>query len=445
MNIDTSAVISLFTGESGFSFEAADVGLDGLSTEQFAAALSAQIAALNKAQDMQRTMGESGNEANFPPLFAALHGKNLPGLNLNKGDIDLDATLQALTKVLQNIDAAQEAGAESVMDSESAQWVSKPGESGEPVELLNDLEAEDNSGIRPPDQSDVMPVMVMPTLVSAGAEQNPMADFSSSDGSESNEKVTARSTLRPEQPIPQQIMASARDEADTEVLKSLRQELDNPADMSANVLTSDVLDKPSGSTFQSLSSFDGNQTAGPLTDPVSPKAMMDIGGLNRALSGVVKNELPAMMLPLAHPDWGNELAEKMVWMHKQSVPSAELNLNPRHLGPIAIHVDVNQEQTSITFTTHHSAVKEAIEASLPRLRELLGTQQLNLVDVNVSQQHSEQKQGGNLFQAGSGQQGRQALDPDQDAEPRSTPAASVTDEIEAGRALVSRGILSIFA
>jgi len=63
-----------------------------------------------------------------------------------------------------------------------------------------------------------------------------------------------------------------------------------------------------------------------------------------------------------------------------------LRLNPGYLDPVTIKIDVTQDQASVAFTAQHAAVKEAIDAALPKLREMFSTQQLNLAEVSVSQE-----------------------------------------------------------
>jgi len=58
-------------------------------------------------------------------------------------------------------------------------------------------------------------------------------------------------------------------------------------------------------------------------------------------------------------------------MNNKSISAAEIKLNPAHLGPISVRIDVNQDQATIMFTAQHADVKEAIEASIPKLREML--------------------------------------------------------------------------
>lgn len=86
------------------------------------------------------------------------------------------------------------------------------------------------------------------------------------------------------------------------------------------------------------------------------------------------------------PGWGEELGGKVVWLINQQQQSAELRLNPPHLGPIEVRITIQQDQASVAFTAHHAVTREALEAAIPRLREMLGEQGLNLVNVDVSQQ-----------------------------------------------------------
>lgn len=76
----------------------------------------------------------------------------------------------------------------------------------------------------------------------------------------------------------------------------------------------------------------------------------------------------------------------------QSVSGAQIRINPQHMGPVEVKIQLQNEQLSISFTAQHGATREAIDAALPRLREMLSEQNVNLVDVDVSQ-HSFAEQG----------------------------------------------------
>ncbi|MDD2760060.1 MAG: flagellar hook-length control protein FliK [Methylomonas sp.] len=178
-----------------------------------------------------------------------------------------------------------------------------------------------------------------------------------------------------------------------------------------------------------------------------PEVAADIAKLNqtvRADRSAASADQSAMLKHYNDPGWNKELGEKLIWMHKQAIPSAELRLNPEHLGPVLVKIDVSHDQTSVAFTAQNQAVKEAIEAAIPKLREMLSGQQLNLADVNVSQQQSDQRQTPrDFFRMASDQQRNPRGDFDGNAP--ANEAQNLVDEIEAGRAVASNGLLSLFA
>ncbi|MGB4497746.1 MAG: flagellar hook-length control protein FliK [Methylococcaceae bacterium] len=101
-----------------------------------------------------------------------------------------------------------------------------------------------------------------------------------------------------------------------------------------------------------------------------------------------KIDVPAMTRPLSHPAWNQEMGERIVWMNNQGISSAEIKMNPQNMGPITVRIDMNQDQATIAFTAQNSEVRTALENSIPKLREMLTSQNVNLAEVNVSQQSS---------------------------------------------------------
>ena len=172
-----------------------------------------------------------------------------------------------------------------------------------------------------------------------------------------------------------------------------------------------------------------------------------VSGIEKTAPGIVadmaqfykpvdnRTEGQSITRPLTHPDWGKDLGDQIVWMNNKTIPAAEIKLNPAHLGPISVRIDVNQDQASILFTAQHAEVKEAIEASIPKLREMLGTQQLNLINVNISQ-NSTSDQGRSQSQTFSKtpENHEQGID-------------GITDTLEKTEPdrIVSKGLLSIYA
>lgn len=101
----------------------------------------------------------------------------------------------------------------------------------------------------------------------------------------------------------------------------------------------------------------------------------------------------AVPVPVGQPQWSQAVGEKVLWLAAQNVSSAEINLHPKDLGPIQVRVSVNQEQTTVNFTSHHAVVREVLDQNLNRLRDMFSEQGLNLVNVDVSDKSFSRQQG----------------------------------------------------
>jgi len=92
---------------------------------------------------------------------------------------------------------------------------------------------------------------------------------------------------------------------------------------------------------------------------------------------------------------GEELSHRILWLGGHNLRSAEIQIDPPELGPLQVQVHSHREGASIQFTAHTAVARDAIESTLPRLRELLEGSGLNLLDVNVSQQQQRGARGDN--------------------------------------------------
>ena len=398
MSIDVSALLSVVSSPTGAE-KLSSAGLqDGVWTAEFAKALNEQLASLQ--QNAQRVSLSKLRGIDLLPETAAATGKNLPVVD-KQANIDLQATLQALSEILKTI----------------------PATSPSVEEIVQPAASDDNS--ESSQEETVVPLVVMP-VNQTGTNAVEASSLSQQNATQNNASEITNASITLNQ--------NASDGAVINAMPPNEQEssLDVDAD---NEGLADADETNFARLLDNKKDGNGTQEMG------LPKIMADVPQVNRVSGHESKAELVPMERHFAHPQWDNELSEKLVWMHKQNVPSAELNLNPRHLGPISVRIDVNHDQTSVAFTAHHAVVKDAIEAAIPKLRDMLGTQQLNLVNVDVSQQQSGQRQGNDFFQM-SEQQASESGDEkiSQNQEP-----LSITEEIEAGRAIASQGILSIFA
>jgi len=92
-----------------------------------------------------------------------------------------------------------------------------------------------------------------------------------------------------------------------------------------------------------------------------------------------------------NPNWSQQMTQQVSYMIKGGFQHADIKLNPAHLGPMEIKLTMKDDSANISFVTQHAPVRDAIDAALPRLKEMLEQQGLSLSDANVSTQ-SEQKQ-----------------------------------------------------
>ena len=93
------------------------------------------------------------------------------------------------------------------------------------------------------------------------------------------------------------------------------------------------------------------------------------------------------------PAWSQAVNNRVMMMASQNGQFAEIQLDPPELGSLLVKLQVKNEQVSVVFTTPHGSVREAIEQSLPRLREMFAEQGLDLAESSVHDQDDGQQRG----------------------------------------------------
>lgn len=84
------------------------------------------------------------------------------------------------------------------------------------------------------------------------------------------------------------------------------------------------------------------------------------------------------------PAWDQALGQKIVWMAQGGEQSASLTMNPPDLGPMQVVLSVSNNQASVDFMAAQPEVRQALEAALPRLREMMSESGIQLGQANVS-------------------------------------------------------------
>ncbi|WP_313704277.1 flagellar hook-length control protein FliK [Massilia sp.] len=104
------------------------------------------------------------------------------------------------------------------------------------------------------------------------------------------------------------------------------------------------------------------------------------------------------------PAWDNQVGQKVIWMVGGEEQSATLELNPPDLGPVQVVLNVSNEMASVTFSAQQLEVRQALENSLPRLREMMNESGIALgnATVNAGSDGSQQQNQQGSSRPGSG-------------------------------------------
>jgi hypothetical protein len=78
------------------------------------------------------------------------------------------------------------------------------------------------------------------------------------------------------------------------------------------------------------------------------------------------------------------VAGRIQWMLQRDTGEARLRLDPPELGSIEIRLSVRDDKAVVQLTAYNATTRDALEGSLPRLRELLADVGLNLAGATVS-------------------------------------------------------------
>ncbi|MEC4721357.1 flagellar hook-length control protein FliK [Noviherbaspirillum sp. CPCC 100848] len=106
------------------------------------------------------------------------------------------------------------------------------------------------------------------------------------------------------------------------------------------------------------------------------------------------------------PGWDQALGQKVVWMVAGEQQSASLTLNPPDLGPLQVVLNVSNSQATATFSAAQPEVRQALEAALPKLRDMLGEAGIQLGQATVnSGSPNQQSQQGQSFASRHGNRG----------------------------------------
>jgi flagellar hook-length control protein FliK len=168
----------------------------------------------------------------------------------------------------------------------------------------------------------------------------------------------------------------------------------------AHSLPGEVL--PGGSEAATSQS---NTTSGAtsLTDPASATAA-SVGGVFGNVTPYPAEVRASVATPVGQPGFGQELSERVLVLARAGAHTAQISLEPAGLGPVGVAIQIHGHAATLAFTASHEATRHALEAALPRLREMFAACGIQLSDATVGGRDQPQWSGPPRAQSSSGQQ-----------------------------------------
>ncbi len=150
-----------------------------------------------------------------------------------------------------------------------------------------------------------------------------------------------------------------------------------------------------GETLASRLAVDGNGTpaivaADQGSTPANPANPLAAQGERVATtSNVVREHQTSIPAHVNDPRWSQQLGDRVLWMARGEVQTAQISITPAQLGPIQISISLQGDQMTAQFVSAHQEVRQVLEDSLPRLREMLSGAGINLGQANVGAQQQQ--------------------------------------------------------
>ncbi len=142
-----------------------------------------------------------------------------------------------------------------------------------------------------------------------------------------------------------------------------------------------------------------NGASSASTSPVTGSATADAG--SAALLGRLGNTGLPPLQPLGDAGaFAGGLADRLLTLGGPGAHSARLKLHPEHLGELDVEITMDDGTAQVWFGTTTSQARDAIEGSLPRLREMFADQGIQLTRTQID------AGGGQMGHSGFGQERR---------------------------------------
>lgn len=133
-----------------------------------------------------------------------------------------------------------------------------------------------------------------------------------------------------------------------------------------------------------------NQEAG-LSSQLSGLASQQ-GAQHAQIKAEMQQAIQHSPLQLSREAAGDKLSEQVQMMLSKNLKQVDIRLDPPELGRMQIRMSLHNDGAAVQFTVANQQARDIVEQAMPRLREMLAQQGVQLSDSSVHQQSSGQQQ-----------------------------------------------------
>ncbi len=94
-------------------------------------------------------------------------------------------------------------------------------------------------------------------------------------------------------------------------------------------------------------------------------------------------------IALYRKDFTSALQDKVMVMVQQKIRQVDIRLDPPELGSMQVRLNLQNEQASVHFIVQHQQAKEVLDQNMPKLRDMLAEQGVNVGDTNVGHHNAQ--------------------------------------------------------
>jgi flagellar hook-length control protein FliK len=145
------------------------------------------------------------------------------------------------------------------------------------------------------------------------------------------------------------------------------------------------------------SNFDISKLAGVVSNTSQATSTIDQTLLNpnKIISDVV------VKTPVMDKQWSADFGQHIAYMAKSGGGNALIKLNPAHLGPVEASIKVSNEVATVQIVATNLTTRDALDAAIPKLKEMLEENGFSQVNVDISDKDSSHDNGNENKEASS--------------------------------------------